>query len=113
MDEPEHGGSREPAAAGTSRRRFLVAGTLGAAGLMGGTAAAVAAGRAAEAAPPDTSVIPFYGKHQAGIATSVQDRLAFAAFDLTTSDARAAQTMLGTWAAAAARMTQGLPIGAV
>src|SRR5207253_9267073 len=59
-----------------SRRRFLVAGTLGAAGLMGGTAAAVAAGRAAEAAPPDTSVIPFYGKHQAGIATSVQDRLA-------------------------------------
>ena len=30
---------------------------------------------------------PFHGAHQAGIATAAQDRLAFAAFDVTTTDA--------------------------
>ena len=30
--------------------------------------------------------MPFHGAHQAGIATAVQDRLHFAAFDVTTDD---------------------------
>ncbi len=54
---------------------------------------------------------PFYGTHQAGIATPAQDRLAFAAFDVTSSDAADLQSMLGAWAAAASRMTSGLPVG--
>ena len=57
--------------------------------------------------------MPFYGPHQAGIATAAQDRLAFAAFDLTSNDVQTVRTMLGTWAAAAAQLTKGLPIGAV
>ncbi|HEY2273384.1 MAG TPA: iron uptake transporter deferrochelatase/peroxidase subunit, partial [Jatrophihabitantaceae bacterium] len=64
--------------------------------------------------PPGTgAVVPFYGAHQAGIATPAQDRLAFAAFDVTTTDRSELQTMLAQWAADAAQMTKGLPIGAV
>ncbi len=51
--------------------------------------------------------------HQAGIATPAQDRLAFTAFDVTTSDRDSLARLLGTWAAAAAQLTRGLPIGAV
>jgi deferrochelatase/peroxidase EfeB len=57
--------------------------------------------------------IPFYGAKQAGIATPAQDRLAFAAFDVTTTDRTELEVMLGTWAAAAARMTAGQLIGPV
>ena len=67
------------------------------------TTAAPAAGK---------NTVAFYGTHQAGIATPAQDRLAFAAFDVTTSDRRALQTMLGLWSAAAARMAAGEQIGA-
>ncbi|WP_375489433.1 iron uptake transporter deferrochelatase/peroxidase subunit [uncultured Jatrophihabitans sp.] len=101
---------------GTSRRRFL-GGALGAAGALAAGGAGFGVGRAtepADASPASTpSVVPFYGEHQAGIATPAQDRLAFAAFDVTTSDRQALATLLGTWAAAAAQMTKGLEIGAV
>jgi deferrochelatase/peroxidase EfeB len=65
----------------------------------------------ADAGGSDT--VAFYGPHQAGIATSAQDRLAFAAFDVTSGDRDALARMLGAWAAAAAQLTKGLPIGAV
>jgi len=59
-----------------------------------------------------TGRVPFYDPtHQAGIATPAQDRLAFAAFDLTGFDRGAVMAMLGAWSAASARMTAGLPIG--
>jgi deferrochelatase/peroxidase EfeB len=99
--------------AGTSRRRFL-GGALGAAGIAaaGGTGFGIA--RASNSSPPSPPAeVPFYGTHQAGIATPAQDRLAFAAFDVTATDVAAVQTLLGTWAAAAAQLTKGLPIGAV
>jgi deferrochelatase/peroxidase EfeB len=97
----------------TSRRRFL-GGALGAAGLAAAGGAGFGAARASEASPSGGPThVPFYGRHQAGIATAAQDRLAFAAFDLTTTDVQAVQTMLGTWAAAAAQLTKGRPIGAV
>src|SRR3954451_5187035 len=98
-----------------NRRRFL-GGALGAAG-------AVAAGRAgfrlAKAVEPgrsaagDATSVPFYGEHQAGIATPAQDRRAFAAFDVTPTDVSEWQRLLGTWAAAAAQMAKGEPIGSV
>jgi deferrochelatase/peroxidase EfeB len=89
---------------------------LGAAGLAAAGGAGFSIARAAE--PGDTvpsagSAVPFYGRHQAGIATPAQDRLAFAAFDVTTTDRTELQTMLAQWAADAAQMTKGLPIGAV
>ena len=101
---------------GPSRRRFLGV-ALGAAGVAAAGGAGFGVARAAEpsATEPSASApsdhVPFYGEHQAGIATPAQDRLAFAAFDITTTDVHAVQTMLGSWAAAAARMTAGEAIG--
>jgi deferrochelatase/peroxidase EfeB len=98
-----------------SRRQF-VTGALGAAGaLVAVGSAGVAVGRATEdsIASRVGSRVAFYGRHQAGIATPAQDRLAFAAFDLTTSDRKQVEVLLARWAAAAARMTQGEVIGEV
>ena len=80
-----------------------------------GYGVARAAGSADSAAPAaaTSDLVAFYGAHQGGIATPAQDRLAFAAFDVTSTSATDLQVMLGTWAAAAAQMTRGLPIGAV
>ena len=96
-----------------SRRGFL-GGALGIAGAAaaGGVGFGVAKATAADALP-SAAAVPFYGPHQAGIATPAQDRLAFAAFDVTSTDVDDLRTLLGRWAAAAAQMTQGLPIGAV
>jgi deferrochelatase/peroxidase EfeB len=103
----------------TTRRRF-VGGAIGAAGIAVGGAAAAGYGVARGTEPsngsgslanPAGQRVPFYGRHQAGIATPAQDRLAFAAFDLTGTDVEAVEQLLGTWAAAAARMTAGQPIG--
>jgi deferrochelatase/peroxidase EfeB len=99
---------------GSSRRRFLGTG-LGAAGVLAaGAAGGFGVARATEPEPAAAgSTVPFYGGHQAGISTPAQDRLAFAAFDITSLDTMDVQTMLGRWAAAASQLTKGLPVGAV
>ena len=89
-----------------TRRGFL----LGAAGAAGGAtlATAVAAGAVeAPAVPP--AQVPFWGTHQAGIATPQQRHTYFAAFDLTTTKRADVVTLLQAWTAAAARMTAGEP----
>jgi deferrochelatase/peroxidase EfeB len=109
-----------------SRRSFLTV-ALGTAGVAAGAGYGVArasepanarAGEPAKAGagepatantPPDR--VPFYGPHQAGIATPAQDRLAFAAFDLTSHRLADVRSLLGSWAAAAARLTVGEQIG--
>jgi deferrochelatase/peroxidase EfeB len=96
---------------GSSRRAFL-GGALGAAGLAAAGGAGFGIARAAEPAEPGAGV-PFYGRHQAGIATPAQDRLAFAAFDVTSTSRTDLQALLAQWAAAAAQMCRGLPIGSV
>jgi deferrochelatase/peroxidase EfeB len=63
------------------------------------------------AAPP--SAYPFHGEHQAGIVTPAQDRLHFAAFDITTRSRAQLVALLEAWTTAAERMTQGLPAGRV
>ncbi|HET8614115.1 MAG TPA: iron uptake transporter deferrochelatase/peroxidase subunit [Actinomycetales bacterium] len=91
-----------------SRRGFL--GGVGAAGAGIGVAAAVAATHAEAHGTGSSDVaarIDFHGEHQAGIGTASQDRLAFAAFDLTTKDAAAVRQLLHDWTAAAAAMTAG------
>ena len=55
--------------------------------------------------------IAFYGDHQSGIATPVQDRLHFAAFDVSTTDRDALVKMLKEWTKAAAAMTGGREVG--
>ena len=61
---------------------------------------------------PSDAGVPFYGPHQAGITTPVQDRLHFAAFDVLEGTSRAQLAdLLRTWTAAAADMTAGREIG--
>lgn len=57
------------------------------------------------------AAVEFHGPHQAGIATPVQDRLHFAAFDVTTEDRAEFVELLKEWTAAARRMTAGRSVG--
>ena len=96
-----------------SRRRLIGAAGVGAAALAAGTAA-VRSRREQTLSTEDragNSAVPFYGLHQAGIATAAQDRLHFAAFDVTTTSRERLIRLLKDWTDAAAKMTQGLPVG--
>ncbi len=101
-------------ARGLSRRGLLglagasVAGIgLGAAGDRVALAASASPGAASASA-----VYPFYGSHQAGIVTPAQDRLHFAAFDVSAGTTRAELIeLLQDWTIAAAAMTAGQDIG--
>ncbi|WP_031476556.1 iron uptake transporter deferrochelatase/peroxidase subunit [Streptomyces bicolor] len=57
------------------------------------------------------AAVDFHGDQQAGIATPVQDRLHFAAFDVKTDDRAEFVRMLKDWTAAARRMTAGQAVG--
>ncbi|MGI5203066.1 iron uptake transporter deferrochelatase/peroxidase subunit [Spirillospora sp. CA-108201] len=95
---------------GMSRRRML---GFSGASLLVGAAAGAGLDRVASAEEDDGAgdAIAFHGAHQAGIATPVQDRLHFAAFDVTTGDRDRLVRMLKEWTAAAAAMTAGRPVG--
>lgn len=99
-------------AQGPSRRALI---GWGGAGLALGAAAAGGAVAVArtddDAAPAAGAAVAFHGTHQAGIATPVQDRLHFAAFDVGTDDRDAFVAMLKDWTAAARRMTAGKAVG--
>ncbi|MBZ4019549.1 iron uptake transporter deferrochelatase/peroxidase subunit [Streptomyces purpurogeneiscleroticus] len=114
-ESEESARAAEDAPASTPSRRALIG--WGGAGLAlgavaaGGTAAALAAGDDPAPAGAAGAAVPFHGAHQAGIATAVQDRLHFAAFDVTTEDREELIGLLKEWTAAAARMTAGRPVG--
>jgi deferrochelatase/peroxidase EfeB len=55
--------------------------------------------------------VPFYGTHQAGIATPSQDFLSFAAFDITSSSIDDLRDVLKQWTAATAALAAGRPYG--
>ncbi|MFF6998637.1 iron uptake transporter deferrochelatase/peroxidase subunit [Streptomyces sp. NPDC008313] len=97
-------------------RRALIG--WGGAGLALGAAAAggaVAMSRAGDDVDPAGAetggAVAFHGAHQAGIATPVQDRLHFAAFDVKTDDRAEFVELLKEWTKAAARMTGGHTVG--
>ena len=58
---------------------------------------------------PSAIAVPFYGAHQAGIATPAQDYLSFAAFDLTSEAVEDLRGILQAWTVAAASLTAGQP----
>jgi deferrochelatase/peroxidase EfeB len=100
--------------AAVSRRGLLGAAGAGLAGLAAGAAGGFVLGRDETSPSPElagTRTYPFYGDHQAGILTPVQDRLHFAAFDVITDAREELAQLLKDWTAAAARMTQGLGAG--
>jgi deferrochelatase/peroxidase EfeB len=88
----------------SATRRGFLAGAAGAAG-------AGAAAQAAAGAPPP-GWVPFYGPHQAGIATPPQAHAYVAAFDLTCATRTEVAVLMGAWTEAAARMARGLTVAA-
>ncbi len=96
-------------------RRGLLGGGVAAAGIAGGFAVGrgTSDDAAAAPAPAGSTAHPFRGEHQAGIVTPAQDRLHFAAFDVTTDDRDELISLLRDWTDAAERMTTGRPAGAV
>ncbi|MFB6808072.1 iron uptake transporter deferrochelatase/peroxidase subunit [Streptomyces sp. NPDC056387] len=102
------------AAGGPSRRSVLGWGGAGlalGAAAAGGTVAALSGNSDTVPAALSGSAVPFHGTHQAGIASAVQDRLHFAAFDVKTKDRAELVQLLKDWTRAAERMTAGLPVG--
>ena len=97
---------------GALRGGLAAAGGLALAGSTLGQADAQAdGGSSATPAPTDDGVVPFFDTHQAGVATAVQDRLVFAAFDLVAGSAAAqVRDLLQTWTTASAAMTLGQPV---
>ncbi|MEU4016079.1 iron uptake transporter deferrochelatase/peroxidase subunit [Microbacterium sp. NPDC028030] len=124
MNEPEVDASRDDAPtgattapAGLSRRGLLgLAIGGGVAGLAVGAGAGLAGGVAlgrARAADDAHSAYEFFGAHQAGITTPVQDHLHFASFDMMPrSDRDDIISLLQDWSYAASRMSQGLEVSA-
>ena len=96
-----------------STRRGVLGAAFGLAGALG--AARVAA---AEAPPltktaglPQDRLLPFHGAHQNGIVTPIQAHTYVAAFDVTATKAGDLAALMRVWTDAAARLTQGLPVG--
>jgi len=103
-----------PPVQGASRRGLF--------GLAGASVAGVGLGIAGDrtalavaaigGSPSASTSYPFYGDHQAGIVTPAQDRLHFAAFDVSAGASRADLIgLLQDWTVAAAAMCAGKDIG--
>ncbi|MFE5400890.1 iron uptake transporter deferrochelatase/peroxidase subunit [Streptomyces sp. NPDC056580] len=115
MTETQETPQEHEAGGGSPSRRALIgwggAGlALGAAAAGGGMAMAKA-GDDGDPAAESGGAVEFHGAHQAGIATPVQDRLHFAAFDVKTDDREAFVQLLKDWTAAARRMSAGKTVG--
>ncbi|WRZ93251.1 iron uptake transporter deferrochelatase/peroxidase subunit [Streptomyces sp. NBC_01007] len=107
----------EPVGNGSAPTRRSLIGWGGAglalgAAAAGGAVAMTRAGNDVDPAAADIgAAVAFHGSHQAGIATAVQDRLHFAAFDVKTDDRAEFVQLLKDWTRAAARMTAGHTVG--
>jgi deferrochelatase/peroxidase EfeB len=97
-----------------SRRRLLASAGVGAAAVGLGGGGLLAGHRLAETSDEEgTGVVPFYGKHQAGIDTTAQDRLHFAAFDLLSEDPAELRELMREWTRAGAEASGGEMVGDV
>lgn len=107
--------------AGTTRRGALGvalagAGALGALGALAGCASPASnnhnqasASNSASGASNDSH--PFYGEHQSGISTEVQDRMYFVALNLKTTDREEIRSLFQEWTRASAKMQAGEVVG--
>lgn len=110
IERPES--AEDSGRSGLSRRGLLGLAGLGVGAGVVGFGAGIAVDRAVSGAQAAAAVHPFYGEHQSGITTAVQDRLHFAAFDVNPGlDRDGLIDLLRDWTVAAARMTQGKPAG--
>jgi deferrochelatase/peroxidase EfeB len=102
-----------------SRRHLLgaVGGLATGAVVLGGQSLPAGATQVAAAAEPATAdamaaVVPFYGRHQAGVLTPPQRLTSFATFDVQTDDRDELTRMLRTWSEVAATLCAGRSVGA-
>jgi deferrochelatase/peroxidase EfeB len=109
----EEGQSTERAGPRGVTRRGLIktAGVAGAGLSLGAGGFALGRETASDDAPAGTGIVPFHGERQAGIVTAAQDRMHFAAFDVTATSRTELIELLRAWTDAAARMTAGKPAG--
>lgn len=106
---------------GSDRRvsRRAVLGGIGAAGgLLGAAALPGVAGAASNPSEPaaargSSRIVPFHGRHQAGIVDAAPRHATVTAFDVTAVDRAGLRTLLDAWTIAAERMTRGLPAGPI
>lgn len=105
-------------AAGTTRRGALGAalagaGALGALGALAGCSSNSSSQASASSSASGTSndSHPFYGEHQSGISTEVQDRMYFVALSLKTTDREEIRSLFQEWTKASARMQTGELVG--
>ena len=96
-----------------TRRRLLAGAGVAGVGIGLGGAGYLIGHESAEGETHLDGTVPFYGDRQAGIATPAQDRLHFAAFDLTVDTPDELRDLLREWSNAAAEMTQGEMVGDV
>ncbi|WP_406351673.1 iron uptake transporter deferrochelatase/peroxidase subunit [Streptomyces sp. NBC_00658] len=106
----------DTSSASTPSRRSLIgwggAGLALGAATAGGAVAMTRTGNDVDPAGAESgAAIAFHGANQAGIATPVQDRLHFAAFDVKTDDRAAFVQLLKDWTEAARRVTAGQAVG--
>jgi deferrochelatase/peroxidase EfeB len=104
---------QRPARRSRLTRRGFLTGTVGGLAVAGASAALVACDESKAAAVKPAAPVPFRATHQAGIATPAQDRMAFAAFDLTSTRRQDLIDLLQAWTAAAEKMCAGQAIGSV
>lgn len=110
----QESGRSEDTPTAPSRRSVLGWGGAGlalGAAAAGGAVAAFNGGSDIAPAASAGAAVPFHGEHQAGIASAVQDRLHFAAFDVKTKDRAELVKLLKDWTEAARMMTAGQPVG--
>lgn len=100
-----------------SRRDVLKAAGIGGVGMLLGATGVGGAFALADVFPSSQNkektndIVPFYGKHQAGITTEVQNHIYFAAFDVTATDRNDLIQLFQDWTDAAAAMTEGKSVG--
>ena len=101
-----------------SRRNVLKGAGIGGVGLflgatgMGGVLSMADVLPSSSYSKDTNNQVPFYGKHQAGIATEVQNHIYFASLDVVATNKEELVSLFKEWTEAAALITQGKPIGA-
>ena len=90
-----------------SRRQLLAGSGMATAAVVTASTIPASGADTPTSGPTNGSTVPFYGEHQAGVVTPAQDRMVFATYDVTASDAHGLGALLENWTEAAARMTAG------
>lgn len=84
---------------------------LGAGGMKGLAVGSGLLEKASASSATAKSAIPFYGQHQAGIITPMQEFICMGAFDLTSTDLSEVRKLFKNWTEASARMSLGQNVG--